>query len=318
MGPPPDPGARRPHRRALPTSSPTARASSPSSSPRGRQGARRGRRRRARSRRHGSVRRRPGPRRAREDVVASELSNKMAWTTRQPIGVVGMITPWNFPVAIPSWKCFPALLAGNGIVLKPSEHTPLCADAFVDALRRPQASRPALLQVVHGARRARCGTRGAPRRRRAVASRARCPPAGKVAARGDGDRPAPRVARARRQERDGRPRRRRPRPRRRRRAVRRVRHVGPALHLDVAPRRAPRGRRPTVVERVAKRAEALVLGDPTVADDRRRSRDRSPLGRAHHRDDRARGRRGRDRRDRRARASRSTAARAARSSLRRC
>ncbi len=83
-------------------------------------------------------------------VVASELSNKMAWTTRQPIGVVGMITPWNFPVAIPSWKCFPALLAGNGIVLKPSEHTPLCADAFVDAL--VTAGIPAaLLQVVHGA-----------------------------------------------------------------------------------------------------------------------------------------------------------------------
>jgi alpha-ketoglutaric semialdehyde dehydrogenase len=84
------------------------------------------------------------------EVVASELSDKMAWTTRQPIGVVGMITPWNFPVAIPSWKCFPALLAGNGIVLKPSEHTPLCADAFVDAL--VTAGIPAaLLQVVHGA-----------------------------------------------------------------------------------------------------------------------------------------------------------------------
>ena len=84
------------------------------------------------------------------EVVASELTNKMAWTTRQPVGVVGMITPWNFPVAIPSWKCFPALLAGNGIVLKPSEHTPACADAFVDAL--VTAGIPeALVQVVHGA-----------------------------------------------------------------------------------------------------------------------------------------------------------------------
>jgi alpha-ketoglutaric semialdehyde dehydrogenase len=83
-------------------------------------------------------------------VVPSELVDKMAWTTRQPIGVVGMITPWNFPVAIPSWKCFPALLAGNGIVLKPSEHAPLCAAAFVDAL--VSAGIPAaLLQVVHGA-----------------------------------------------------------------------------------------------------------------------------------------------------------------------
>ncbi len=84
------------------------------------------------------------------EVVPSELTNKMAWTTRQPVGVVGMITPWNFPVAIPSWKCFPALLAGNGIVLKPSEHTPLCADAFVDALVAAGIP-PGLLQVVHGA-----------------------------------------------------------------------------------------------------------------------------------------------------------------------
>ncbi|HTN81082.1 MAG TPA: aldehyde dehydrogenase family protein [Acidimicrobiales bacterium] len=83
-------------------------------------------------------------------VVPSELVDKMAWTTRQPVGVVGMITPWNFPVAIPSWKCFPALLAGNGIVLKPSEHTPMCADAFVAAL--VDAGMPAdLVQVVHGA-----------------------------------------------------------------------------------------------------------------------------------------------------------------------
>jgi aldehyde dehydrogenase (NAD+) len=84
------------------------------------------------------------------DVVSSELKHKMAWTTRQPIGVVGMITPWNFPVAIPSWKCFPALLAGNGIVLKPSEHTPLCAEAFREAL--VEAGIPsALLNLVHGA-----------------------------------------------------------------------------------------------------------------------------------------------------------------------
>jgi alpha-ketoglutaric semialdehyde dehydrogenase len=67
------------------------------------------------------------------ETVPSELGSKLAWTTRIPVGVVGMITPWNFPVAIPSWKCFPALLAGNGIVLKPSEHAPRCAEAFVEA-----------------------------------------------------------------------------------------------------------------------------------------------------------------------------------------
>ena len=83
------------------------------------------------------------------DTVPSELGSKLAWTTRIPVGVVGMITPWNFPVAIPSWKCFPALLAGNGIVLKPSEHSPACADAFVECC--VEAGVPAeLLQVVHG------------------------------------------------------------------------------------------------------------------------------------------------------------------------
>ncbi|MET0903940.1 MAG: aldehyde dehydrogenase family protein, partial [Acidimicrobiales bacterium] len=83
------------------------------------------------------------------EVVPSELPSKMAWTTRIPVGVVGMITPWNFPVAIPSWKVFPALLAGNGVVLKPSELAPACAVAFVDAC--VEAGVPAdLLQVVHG------------------------------------------------------------------------------------------------------------------------------------------------------------------------
>jgi acyl-CoA reductase-like NAD-dependent aldehyde dehydrogenase len=82
-------------------------------------------------------------------VHPSELADKLAFTTRHPVGVVGMITPWNFPVAIPSWKCFPALLAGNGMVLKPSEHAPACADAFVAACI--EAGIPSgLVQVVHG------------------------------------------------------------------------------------------------------------------------------------------------------------------------
>ncbi len=82
-------------------------------------------------------------------TVPSELANKAAWTTRHPVGVVGMITPWNFPVAIPSWKIFPALLAGNGVVLKPSELAPQCAEAFVECL--VDAGIPAgLLNVVHG------------------------------------------------------------------------------------------------------------------------------------------------------------------------
>ena len=84
------------------------------------------------------------------ETVPSELPSRLAYTTRQPVGVVGLITPWNFPVAIPSWKCFPALLAGNGVVLKPSELAPACADAFVGACL--EGGIPAeLLQVVHGA-----------------------------------------------------------------------------------------------------------------------------------------------------------------------
>ena len=82
-------------------------------------------------------------------VHPSELADKLCWTTRHPVGVVGMITPWNFPVAIPSWKCFPALLAGNGIVLKPSEHAPLCAEAFAAACE--EGGIPAgLINLVHG------------------------------------------------------------------------------------------------------------------------------------------------------------------------
>lgn len=83
------------------------------------------------------------------DVVPSEMVDKMAWTTRIPVGVVGMITPWNFPMAIPSWKIFPALLAGNGVVMKPSELAPACGVAFVEAC--VEAGIPAdLVQVVHG------------------------------------------------------------------------------------------------------------------------------------------------------------------------
>ena len=83
------------------------------------------------------------------ETVPSELGSRLAFTTRQPVGVVGLITPWNFPVAIPSWKCFPALLAGNAVVLKPSELAPACADAFIDAC--VEGGIPAeLLHVVHG------------------------------------------------------------------------------------------------------------------------------------------------------------------------
>lgn len=64
----------------------------------------------------------------------SELPNKFAMSVRQPIGVCGMITPWNFPMAIPSWKMMPALICGNTIVLKPAEDTPLSSYHLLQTL----------------------------------------------------------------------------------------------------------------------------------------------------------------------------------------
>jgi len=58
-------------------------------------------------------------------TVPSELPNKFAMSVRDPLGVVALITPWNFPMAIPSWKIMPALICGNTVVIKPAEDTPL-------------------------------------------------------------------------------------------------------------------------------------------------------------------------------------------------
>jgi alpha-ketoglutaric semialdehyde dehydrogenase len=67
-------------------------------------------------------------------TVPSELPNKFAMAVRTPIGVCGMIAPWNFPMAIPSWKIFPALVCGNTCVIKPAEDTPLSTINLVTAL----------------------------------------------------------------------------------------------------------------------------------------------------------------------------------------
>jgi len=67
-------------------------------------------------------------------TTPSELPNKFAMSVRQSIGVCGLITPWNFPMAIPSWKMAPALVAGNTVVLKPAEDTPLSSYHYVRAL----------------------------------------------------------------------------------------------------------------------------------------------------------------------------------------
>jgi aldehyde dehydrogenase (NAD+) len=69
-------------------------------------------------------------------TTTSELKNKFAMTIREPIGIVGCITPWNFPVAIPSWKIFPALVCGNTVVFKPSSDTPRCAIRLVEILEK--------------------------------------------------------------------------------------------------------------------------------------------------------------------------------------
>jgi aldehyde dehydrogenase (NAD+) len=67
-------------------------------------------------------------------TTPSELRNKFAMSVRQPIGTAAIITPWNFPMAIPSWKIIPALVCGNTVVLKPATLTPLSAVNFVRVL----------------------------------------------------------------------------------------------------------------------------------------------------------------------------------------
>lgn len=82
-------------------------------------------------------------------TTTSELKNKFAMSIRMPIGVCGLITPWNFPTAIPSWKIFPALICGNTIVFKPAEDTPLSAVKFVEILEKAGLPK-GVLNLVHG------------------------------------------------------------------------------------------------------------------------------------------------------------------------
>lgn len=67
-------------------------------------------------------------------TVPSELQNKFNMSQRRPIGVCGLIMPWNFPMAIPSWKMMPALISGNTVVFKPATYTPRSAIRFVEML----------------------------------------------------------------------------------------------------------------------------------------------------------------------------------------
>ena len=82
-------------------------------------------------------------------TTPSELQNKFAMSIRMPIGVVGMITPWNFPMAIPSWKLFPALVAGNTCVIKPAEDTPLSTFNLVETMMEAGLP-PGVVNIVTG------------------------------------------------------------------------------------------------------------------------------------------------------------------------
>lgn len=84
------------------------------------------------------------------ETVPAELPNKFCMSVRMPIGVVAAITPWNFPIAIPSWKLFPALIAGNTVALKPASDTPASAHAFVKLFEKAGLP-PGVLNYVSGA-----------------------------------------------------------------------------------------------------------------------------------------------------------------------
>ena len=82
-------------------------------------------------------------------VVPSELRSKWAMSFRRPIGVAGLITPFNFPLAIPTWKTFPALLCGNAVILKPAEDVPHTVHLLVEILLEAGLP-PEVIQLVHG------------------------------------------------------------------------------------------------------------------------------------------------------------------------
>ena len=88
-------------------------------------------------------------RRLHGQTAPSELRDKFAMSLRQPIGVCSLITPWNFPMAIPSWKIIPALVCGNTVVLKPSELTPLSAVHFIKVLEEAGVP-PGVVNMVTG------------------------------------------------------------------------------------------------------------------------------------------------------------------------
>ncbi len=84
------------------------------------------------------------------DTTPSELPDKWAMSVREPIGIAGIITPWNFPIAIPCWKMMPALVTGNTVVFKPASDTPHCATLLVE-LMAEAGFPPGTVNLVTGA-----------------------------------------------------------------------------------------------------------------------------------------------------------------------
>ena len=82
-------------------------------------------------------------------TTPSELPDKFNMSVRMPIGVIGVITPWNFPIAIPSWKIAPALVCGNTVVFKPATDTPLLGERFVELLAEAGVPK-GVVNIVHG------------------------------------------------------------------------------------------------------------------------------------------------------------------------
>jgi acyl-CoA reductase-like NAD-dependent aldehyde dehydrogenase len=83
-------------------------------------------------------------------TTPSELANKFQMSVRMPVGVAGLITPWNFPMAIPSWKMMPALILGNTVVVKPATDTPLSVVNLVKALQEAGLPRGVVNMVTGG------------------------------------------------------------------------------------------------------------------------------------------------------------------------
>src|SRR4051812_36884568 len=88
-------------------------------------------------------------RRLHGQTTPSELRDKFNMSVRMPIGVIGVITPWNFPIAIPSWKIAPALVCGNTVVFKPATDTPALGERFVELLVEAGVP-PGVVNIVHG------------------------------------------------------------------------------------------------------------------------------------------------------------------------